>query len=208
MIGTTPGSGISPGLAVLDFFVVFLGSALVGTLFGAGTALVFKHARSILHKHRQLEVVILIIASLVPFSLAETIDLSGIVTVLFVGMVTKQYTMSNVSDAGATLAAFIFPCISYLMEAFVFLNIGLAVFSLPKSEHWSVALIWWTLVGVLIGRALHVYPLAFLLNLRRGAESKISRNMQHMIWFAGLRGAIALAFSANLAITPEPLKVP
>jgi sodium/hydrogen exchanger-like protein 6/7 len=46
---------------------------------------------------------------------------------------------------------------------------------------------------MIIGRALNIYPLSFLINLTR--TNKIERNMQHMMFFSGLRGAMAFALA-------------
>merc|ERR550532_357125 len=50
--------------------------------------------------------------------------------------------------------------------------------------------------GCLIGRAMHVYPFSWTINRCTNAIP-LQRNEQHLLWFAGLRGAIAFicAFS-------------
>ncbi|KAF1479751.1 Sodium/hydrogen exchanger 7, partial [Eudyptula minor novaehollandiae] len=48
-------------------------------------------------------------------------------------------------------------------------------------------------VAIFLGRAAHIYPLSFLLNL--GRRHKISWNFQHMMMFSGLRGAMAFALA-------------
>jgi solute carrier family 9 (sodium/hydrogen exchanger), member 6/7 len=54
-------------------------------------------------------------------------------------------------------------------------------------------------VSIIVGRALNVYPLSFLLNL--GRKHKISYNLQHMLFLTGLRGAIAFALSIRNTLT-------
>lgn len=48
----------------------------------------------------------------------------------------------------------------------------------------------------LAARAAHVFPLAFLANW--GRRRKIPLKMQVVMWFAGLRGAIAFALAQNM----------
>eukprot|EP00064_Thunnus_orientalis_P012121 superscaffoldBa00001818_g12155 len=48
-------------------------------------------------------------------------------------------------------------------------------------------------LSIFIGRAFNIYPLSFLLNL--GRRHKIKGNFQHMMMFAGLRGAMAFALA-------------
>eukprot|EP00966_Prymnesium_polylepis_P243337 5627287-Prymnesium_polylepis.1 len=62
---------------------------------------------------------------------AEALSLSGIVTILFCGMVMAQYTRANLSDDAAHLASRTFKCVALLSETFVFIYLGEALFSFP-----------------------------------------------------------------------------
>jgi len=53
-------------------------------------------------------------------------------------------------------------------------------------------------VACLIGRAINIFPLTFLANLCREKSNKIPAKMSVVLWFAGLRGAIAFALSENM----------
>jgi sodium/hydrogen exchanger 8 len=88
----------------------------------------------------------------------------------------------------------IFSAVVQVMETAVFLDLGLQVFALHPN--YDVMLILATLGTILVAR-IHVYPLSYLLNRGRRAKGQgdISMNTQHMIWFSGLRGAIAYALS-------------
>ncbi len=48
-------------------------------------------------------------------------------------------------------------------------------------------------VAIFVGRVVNIYILSFILNL--GRSKKISFRFQHMLMFAGLRGAIAFALA-------------
>lgn len=56
-----------------------------------------------------------------------------------------------------------------------------------------------TQICAAIGRAANIYPLSFLLNL--GRKPKISMNFQHMLFFAGLRGAMSFALAIRNTVS-------
>ena len=47
----------------------------------------------------------------------------------------------------------------------------------------------------MIGRLLNIYPLSLLINLTRSGPRKIKMKSQHLMFFSGLRGAMAFALS-------------
>ena len=79
-----------------------------------------------------------------------------------------------------------------MAENFIFSYIGVSMFTFP-THRFDPAFIFTAFVAIVAGRALNVYPLSFLLNL--GRKTKISCNMQHMMFLSGLRGAIAFALA-------------
>ena len=52
--------------------------------------------------------------------------------------------------------------ISFISESCVFAYLGLALFSFPL--RWEPALIIWSIIFILIGRALNIFPLSVLCN--------------------------------------------
>lgn len=74
------------------------------------------------------------------------------------------------------------------------IDLGLSVFALI--EYYKFWFVFWTAIFCLVGRACHVYPLTFILNKRPNA-TQITMNQQHMIWYSGLRGAVAFALSKS-----------
>jgi sodium/hydrogen exchanger 8 len=99
--------------------------------------------------------------------------------------------------------------VSFMAETVVFLYIGMQVFTITTS--FSIGLIIWSLILILIGRAANIFPLSFLVNRFRAVQ--ISPRMQFVMWFSGLRGAIAYALALNLQesvgdfASPETIRV-
>ena len=50
-------------------------------------------------------------------------------------------------------------------------------------------------MGIILARAINIYPIAFFINLSRSKKNKIQLNMQHLMFFSGLRGAMAFALA-------------
>lgn len=78
----------------------------------------------------------------------------------------------------------------------MFAYLGLAIFSFKHI--FKPSLVISSIVMCLAGRACNIFPLATLLNYFR--EHKITKKMQFIMWFSGLRGAIAFALSLNLQV--------
>lgn len=64
-------------------------------------------------------------------------------------------------------------------------------------EGFNLGFIIWTALFCLAARACHVYPLTYLLNITSRKNNEITRNQQHMIWYSGLRGAVAFALAKS-----------
>ena len=180
-------------IAIADFFVIFGMSMFMGFVTGAAGAYAFKRIR--FQGEKALEIATFVVMIFVPFLLSEALEMSGIVTTLFCGMTMREYAHGNLDPDSRTDAAFITSLLAHMSETAVFLNLGLSVFGIGYLGHYKAPLIAGGLVACLVARACHVYPLARLLNKREGSGpgtvTHIPKNTQHMVWFSGLRGAVA-----------------
>jgi sodium/hydrogen exchanger-like protein 6/7 len=70
--------------------------------------------------------------------------------------------------------------------------------SFPR-HHFDALFIVAGFLCTLIGRAVNVYPLAWILNL--GRKPKMPWNFQHMLFFAGLRGAMSFALAIRNTVS-------
>ncbi|KNC86003.1 hypothetical protein SARC_01848 [Sphaeroforma arctica JP610] len=178
--------------AISIFFVMGFGSAFLGIISGLISALVTKHVA--LHKSPSLEFSIVCVFAYLPYWLAEALDLSGIMAILFCGIVMAHYTHPNLSPITQITSQNTFRTMAFLAETAVFAYLGLAVFSFAHSFDWG--LIFWSLVLCFVSRALNIFPLASLVNKHR--KVKIPFKFQVIMWFSGLRGAIAFTLSLDL----------
>uniref|UniRef100_A0A8B9JB22 Sodium/hydrogen exchanger n=2 Tax=Astyanax mexicanus TaxID=7994 RepID=A0A8B9JB22_ASTMX len=182
------------GEAILVSLGVFLGvlsgSLVLGTATGFITALVTKLTR--LRNFPLLETTLFFLMSWSTFLLAEACNITGVVAVLFCGITQAHYTRSNLSAESKKRTEELSELLNFLAESFIFSYMGLTLFSY-QNHVFNPAFISGSFLAILLGRAANIYPLSFLLNL--GRSNRISNNFQHVMMFAGLRGAMAFALS-------------
>uniref|UniRef100_A0A671RRC4 Sodium/hydrogen exchanger n=1 Tax=Sinocyclocheilus anshuiensis TaxID=1608454 RepID=A0A671RRC4_9TELE len=171
------------------FLGIFSGSFAMGAVTGVVTALI-----SLLHLHcfPLLETALFFLMSWSTFLLAEACGFTGVVAVLFCGITQAHYTCNNLSEESTKRTKQLFEVLHFLAENFIFSYMGLALFTFQKHV-FSPIFIFGAFIAIFIGRALNIYPLSFLINL--GRRHKIRGNFQHMMMFAGLRGAMAFALA-------------
>uniref|UniRef100_A0A3B3VQP5 Sodium/hydrogen exchanger n=1 Tax=Poecilia latipinna TaxID=48699 RepID=A0A3B3VQP5_9TELE len=173
------------------FLGIFSGSFVMGAATGVVTALI-SCSFTKLHCFPLLETALFFLMSWSTFLLAEACGFTGVVAVLFCGITQAHYTCNNLSEESTKRTKQLFEVLHFLAENFIFSYMGLALFTFQK-HIFSPIFIIGAFVAIFIGRALNIYPLSFLLNL--GRRDKIRGNFQHMMMFAGLRGAMAFALA-------------
>uniref|UniRef100_A0A8C1VZR1 Sodium/hydrogen exchanger 8 n=1 Tax=Cyprinus carpio TaxID=7962 RepID=A0A8C1VZR1_CYPCA len=196
-VGSDVSTGWETFMQALGYFLkMFFGSAALGTLTGLISAVALKHFD--LRKTPSLEFGMMIIFAYLPYGLAEGIKLSGIMAILFSGIVMSHYTHHNLSPVTQILMQQTLRTVAFMCETCVFAFLGLSIFSFPHKFELSFVI--WCIVLVLVGRAVNIFPLSFLLNFFR--DHKITPKMMFIMWFSGLRGAIPYALSLHLGLEP------
>ncbi|XP_016987508.1 sodium/hydrogen exchanger 6 isoform X3 [Drosophila rhopaloa] len=179
-----------------DFFSIFILSLMIGAAMGCLTALMTKFTR--VRDFPLLESALFVLMSYSTFLLAEATQLTGVVAVLFCGICQAHYTYNNLSEDSRQRTKQIFELLNFLAENFIFSYIGVSMFTFPK-HHFDAGFIITAFICAAIGRAVNVYPLSWLLNIKR--KPKISANFQHMLFFAGLRGAMSFALAIRNTVS-------
>jgi solute carrier family 9 (sodium/hydrogen exchanger), member 6/7 len=155
-------------------------------------------------EHPLLETVLVALMSYCTFLASEAIGFTGIVAVLFCGIIQAHYTYNNLSEKSKSWTRDFFELLNFMAENFVFVYIGVSVFTFQQ-HLWNPTFIVCALFSCLIARAFHVYSLSALINLtpsRQGKE-RIPGNVQHMLVFCGLRGAMAFSLAIRNVATPS-----
>jgi len=180
--------------AVGSFLKMMIGSSVLGVMIGLFSALITKHVD--LRKTPSLELGMMFIFAYIPYGFAETFKLSGIMAILLAAIVMSHYTHSNLSLVTQINMQQTLRALAFMTETSVFAYLGMAIFSFE--HNFQPAFVIWSIILLLIGRGLNIYPLSWLLNHFR--ETKITKRMQFIMWFSGLRGAICYVLSLHLEL--------
>uniref|UniRef100_A0AAX7SPH5 Sodium/hydrogen exchanger n=1 Tax=Astatotilapia calliptera TaxID=8154 RepID=A0AAX7SPH5_ASTCA len=179
-------------MAMLKSFGIFLGVFSGSFALGVATGIVTALISFFLRDFQLLETALFFLMSWSTFLLAEACGFTGVVAVLFCGITQAHYTYNNLSPESQDRTKQLFELLNFLAENFIFSYMGLTLFTF-QNHVFNPMFIVGAFVALFIGRAANIYPLSFLLNL--GRRNKIRSNFQHMMMFAGLRGAMTFALS-------------
>uniref|UniRef100_A0A8D2LEZ8 Sodium/hydrogen exchanger n=1 Tax=Varanus komodoensis TaxID=61221 RepID=A0A8D2LEZ8_VARKO len=173
------------------FLGIFSGSFAMGAATGVVTALI-SLMWHLACSFQLLETGLFFLMSWSTFLLAEACGFTGVVAVLFCGITQAHYTYNNLSVESQHRTKQLFELLNFLAENFIFSYMGLTLFTF-QNHVFNLTFVVGAFLAVFLGRAANIYPLSFLLNL--GRRNKIGTNFQHMMMFAGLRGAMAFALA-------------
>jgi len=184
--------------AIGAFFSTLLGSVAVGVLVGFLGAFLFKKFTLFTPEMRAMESSLAICLPYASYSLAAGLEYSGIVSILFTGIVMAAYTKPNLSEESGAFLGETYHIVAHLAETFVFIYLGMSVFT--GDGDWSASALNFGIVGLfacLIARALAVVPICLLANIFRSPAAKVTWKEIFVLWFAGLRGGMAFALAAS-----------
>lgn len=83
-----------------NFAILILGSTLLGVFFGFLATYMFKKWRFLARDKGVTETVVLFLLGFVLYVLSEMIDLSGVISILSLGIILNRYNIYNLSDEG------------------------------------------------------------------------------------------------------------
>jgi len=179
--------------AVGEFVTVSIGSIVIGVCIGLLCSFMFKHSG--IGSYPTYEIGLLFLFAYGSYAMAEAVELSGIMALFFCGIILAHYNSYNLSEVSKDTADIIFHAMAHVSETFVFLLMGMGIFT-GRFSNWSPTFIVMAILFCLVARLFNTFPISFVANFTRTV--KIPFTMQLVIWFAGLRGAIAFALSQNM----------
>ena len=186
---------IGPGEAILAFAATVAISVVIGLAAGSVASFVM----GLVDDHL-VELTVTVVLAYGSYVLADQLHLSGVIAT-----VTGAIVLGNVgpgrsmSRTGETAIDAVWEFVAYLLTAVVFLEVGLAIS--PGGLLDAIVPIAWAVAAILIGRAVVVYVLlggASRLALRPGMAGHVPTGWLHVLFWAGLRGAVAVAMALSL----------
>ena len=190
LAGIAAGGSSSFVIAAPAFLWTLVGGVLVGGAVSAATLLIAGRTNDHL-----VEITLTTIAAYASFLLAEHIHASGVLGSLTAGLIVGNFGLVRaISTAGRAHVVSFWEYVAFLANSFVFILIGMHTAGQPVGVlGLSVAAL--AILLVLLGRAAAVYPLA---SLFRWSKLSVPSGYQHVLFWGGLRGALALALALAL----------
>ena len=185
--------------ACLSFVIIFVGSTLIGGIFGLLCSILYKYLGLRLHEELLfLEACLSFVFPWMAYYTTEALELSGIVAILMAGITMAQFMKESLSDRASVLVSALYKVIAQLAETYVFVYLGMAFVAFPIFKDLN-----WPLVAVAIGACfvgrLHIFVGSALFNSVRTPASTpkpISGIYMFIMWFSGLRGGVAFALAS------------
>ena len=177
--------------ATVDFLRVSAGGLLIGVGSGWLIAQIIARVDDYL-----IETMLTTVLAFGSYLVAERFHVSGVLALVAAGIVTGNIGLKGMSPTTRIVLFNFWEFLAFVANSLVFLLIGLDV-NLREIGA-NIVPISIALGAVLLSRALVIYGLAALTNLR--SVNKISLSYRHVLFWGGLRGAISLALALSLPL--------
>lgn len=185
-----------PALAVVKFIIVAGGGLLVGVGFALLSAFLTKYTRELF----TLEPLIIWICAYLSFVVCEILSLSGIMGILFCGIVQNRYCEANIQHKSHTTLKYMMKMFASTAETLLFIQLGASTVVEGGHMDWDIWFIVITLITIVPIRFAIVYGITYVVNQYRIIP--MSYKDQFIMAYGGLRGAIAFALAV---ILPEEM---
>jgi len=128
------------------------------------------------------------------FLLAEDFHASGVLSTLTAGILIGNFGLPTAySDKGRAFIMDFWEFIAFIANSVIFFLIG--VREANQNFLNSLSIVFIAILVVTLGRALAIYPLSIFFSR---SKLKLEKNHQHILFWGGLRGALALALALGL----------
>lgn len=174
--------------AVVDFLRVAIG----GIAIGASLGWIVSRIGARIDDYLVVTTVTTVLA-FGSYLLAESVEVSGVLAVVAAGMVVGNLGTRQMTATTRIGMLSFWEYLGFVANSLIFLLIGLAV-DMPQLLE-QLGTISLAVIAVLLSRAVAVYGLSALVNIR---AARVPLAYQHVLFWGGLRGAVGLALALSL----------
>ncbi len=178
--------------SLTKFFTVAGGGLVIGFILGW----LFSQMISRINDHL-LETTLTSVLAFGAYLVAESLGTSGVMAVVAAGLVNGNIGSKGMSPTTRIVVFNFWEYAAFLATTFIFLLIGLQIEISMLIENWQPIL--WAISAVLVARAVVVYSLSII-------SRDIPLRWQHVLYWGGLRGALAPALAISLPASLGPLR--
>ncbi|KAM9897516.1 hypothetical protein OXX69_010237 [Metschnikowia pulcherrima] len=164
------------------FLMTFTVSTIIGISVGILVALILKHSH--VRRYPQIETCLVLLFAYQSYFFSNGAHMSGIVSLLFCGITLKHYAYFNMSRRTQIATKYIFQFLAQLSENFIFIYLGLSLFT-------EVELVFKPLLIIVTFRVPPARPAP-------SSRRRSAHRYQMMIFWARLRGAVGVALALGL----------
>ncbi len=183
------GAGVGVGGALGSFTVTVAGGVLCGAVVAGAALLLVGHTDDHL-----VEITVSTVAAYGSFLLAEHFHLSGVLATMTAGvMIGNLGSLGTFSDRGREAVVSFWEYAGFVANSLIFLLIGIRLVAQNVTGVLGVASL--VIALVVLGRAVTVYGCCAFF---RASRWRVSASHQHVLFWGGLRGALALALALGL----------
>jgi CPA1 family monovalent cation:H+ antiporter len=169
--------------------VTIVGGVLIGGLVASALMVLAGRTPDYL-----VEITFTTLAAYGSFFIAEHYRMSGVLAALTAGLVVGNFRSSTlITDAGRHALEPFWEYAAFVANSVIFLLIGAQEAQQHFKDLWAPVVL--AIFLVTLGRAVVVYPLCAVFS---GTRLKVARRQQHVLFWGGLRGALALALALAL----------
>lgn len=177
---------------LLDFARVAGGGVLIGLLLGWLVSRLIGRIDDYL-----VETTLTTVLAFGAYLLAEQFHVSGVLAVVLAGVVSGNLSSREMSPTTRIVVFNFWEYVAFLANSAVFLLLGLEIDVPALASAWQPIL--WAILAVLVSRGVGIYGLS-----RLGTD--IPERWRHVLFWGGLRGAIALALALSLPPAIGPVR--
>jgi CPA1 family monovalent cation:H+ antiporter len=196
MAGTLSASTLAGG--AIDFILTALGGSMVGVIMGV----LFSWTIGKIWNNPLVEITLSVVLAHSSFIIAEhLLHVSGVIATVVAGLTLGSYGRSKISPQVSGHMESFWEYLAFICNSLIFLLVGLSIDLTIFFEN-----IWAILLGtlfVLVARAIAVYTVFPVVEWLKLTE-RVSKAFQTVIFWGGLRGALAIVMVLSI---PETLPI-